>query len=59
MQIFEPLGCKLLGLVNRIIIENGGFIHVAFLQAHAFTVFQINGGKKDHQLVFRDFIFSN
>ncbi len=50
MQPFKTLILEGPGLRCRIFIIDGGLIHVAELQAHALTVFQIDGGKKDHGL---------
>ncbi len=48
MQPFKALILKSFGLCCRVFIVNGRLIHVAKLEAHALTVFQIDGGKKDH-----------
>ena len=48
MQIFKALIFKGLGLRRRIVVEHGGLVHVAQLQAHALAVLEVDGGKKDH-----------
>ena len=53
MQIFEPLRGEGLRLRRRIEVEHGRARHVALLQAHALTVLQIDGGKKDHGFHFK------
>ncbi len=50
MQPFKALILKGFGLCSRVFIIDGCLIHVAELQAHALTVFQIDGGKKDHNV---------
>ncbi len=57
MQPFKALILKSFGLCCGVFIVNGRLIHVAKLQAHALTVFQIDGGKKDH--VFKASISGN
>ena len=50
VEILEPLILKALGLGGGIIVEHGGLLHVAQLEAHALAVFQIDGRKQDHIL---------
>src|ERR1700694_5679514 len=48
MQIFETLRGETARLRRRLKIEHGRARHVALFQAHALTVFQVDGGKKNH-----------
>lgn len=48
MQPFKALILKGFCLRGGIFVVDGRLIHVAELEAHALTVFQIDGGKKDH-----------
>src|SRR6202042_991320 len=48
MQIFKALPLERLRLRRRVAVEHGRARHVALLQAHGKTVFEIDGGKQDH-----------
>ena len=48
MQPFEALRFKAQRLCGGVVVEYGGLIHVAQLQAHALAVLQVDGGKQDH-----------
>ena len=48
MQPLESLALESEGLSGGIGIEDGRRLHVALLQAHALTVFEVDGGKQDH-----------
>ena len=51
MQPAEALVGEGARLRPRIGVEGGRLRHVAFLEAHAMTVLQVDGGKKDHRLI--------
>ena len=47
----QPLAAGLregLGLGRRTVVEHRGARHVAAQQAHAFSVFEVDGGEQDH-----------
>jgi hypothetical protein len=48
VQIFEALRLERLRLLRRIAMEHGRARHVALFEPHADAVFQIDGGKQDH-----------
>ncbi len=48
MQVPEALRLEEGGLRGRIVVEDGGLIHLAELQANALPVFQIDGREEDH-----------
>ena len=48
MQPIAPGFDKVFGLCCRVIVEHRGLIHIAMHEPHSVSVFQINGGVKDH-----------
>ena len=55
MEIFEALVLERFGLGGRIVVEHGGLLHVAQLEAHALAVLEVDGGKQDHGVHLRKF----
>src|SRR3546814_817816 len=47
-QIRKALHFEIARLRRRVLVKHGGARHVALLQAHGQTLFQIYGGKQDH-----------
>ena len=48
VQIVEALVLERARLRRRVVVENGGGVHVAELQAHALAVLEVDGGEQDH-----------
>ncbi|MDT4878969.1 hypothetical protein FQZ97_1146070 [compost metagenome] len=58
MQIFKALIFERFGLRGGIVVEHGGLVHVAQLEANALTVLEIDGGEKDHGVHLKKFSIS-
>ena len=58
MQIVKALRCKKARLRRRVGVKDGRLRHVAANQAHAFAVFEIDGGEKYHGRHCRKFAIS-
>ena len=55
MQPFAACVDEGLGLGCGVVIENGRLIHVAMHQPHGVSVFEVDGGVKDHGGHLSDF----
>ncbi len=58
VQIFKSRQFKSARLRRRIAVKHGGARHVALLEAHGQSLFEIDGGKKNHGAHFRKFAIS-
>ena len=58
VQIFKARQFESARLRRRIAVKHGGARHVALLQAHGQSFFEIDGGKKDHGAHFKKFAIS-
>ena len=52
MKPFAPCILKRAGLGGRVVVEHGRLVHLTELQAHAFSVFEIDGWKEDQNKSF-------
>ena len=48
MQPLEALLRERAGLRGRVVVEHGGLVHLAELEAHALAVLEVDGGEQDH-----------
>ena len=48
VQVVEALVLKRARLRGRVVVEHGGGVHLAELEAHALAVFEVDGREEDH-----------